>query len=38
MISYEQFLRKILIGFFILQKQLSNQGIFLMRSELSITA
>jgi hypothetical protein len=33
--SFEE---KFLLGFFILQKQLPNQGIFLMRSELSITA
>ncbi len=31
-------LRKILIGFFIIQKQLDNQGIFLIISELSNTA
>ncbi len=37
MISCTQFLRKFFLVFFILQKQLTNQGIFLMRSELSIT-
>ncbi len=30
-------LRKILIGFFILQKQLASQDVFLMRFEISIT-
>ncbi len=30
--------KTILLGFFILQKQLNNQGIFLIRSELSNTA
>ncbi len=30
--------RNIFLGFFILQKQLASQGMFLMRSELSITA
>ncbi len=29
---------KFLLGFFILQKQLDNQGIFLIRSKLSDTA
>ena len=33
MISCTQFLREILIEFLILQKQLDNQGIFLIRSE-----
>jgi hypothetical protein len=33
-VSKENFL----LGFCILQKQLANQGMFLMRSELSITA
>ncbi len=37
MISCTQFLRKLLIGLFILQKQLASQGMFLIRSELSIT-
>jgi hypothetical protein len=32
------FYKNFLLGYFILQKQLANQGIFLMRSELSITA
>ncbi len=36
-ISCTQFLRKFLLGIFILQKQLANQGMFLMRFNLSIT-
>ncbi len=28
---------KILLGFFILQKQLASQGMFLMKSKLSVT-
>jgi hypothetical protein len=38
MVSCTQFLRKFLIGFFYLVKQLASQGMFLIRSELPITA
>jgi hypothetical protein len=34
----DSFSEKILLGFFILQKQLASQGMFLIRSKLSITA
>jgi hypothetical protein len=36
-ISYAQFLQKILLGFFILEKQFTSQCVFLVRSKHSIT-